>query len=135
MSFVRARPSSDAPRERGGASTGPAPSVSLRTIQSAMPAKYDFVTNSRRSTVYSLDGIVASSQPLASAVGHQILELGGNAADAAIAMAATLNVTEVSNQPLLHTIVRGIGTGARFSVPAYPLPGPHLAPARQQNDP
>lgn len=40
-------------------------------------------------------GIATCSQPLASAAGLKILQAGGNAADAAIAMAAALNVTEV----------------------------------------
>ena len=50
--------------------------------------------NSRRSAVFGRNGIVASSQPLATAAGIKVLQLGGNAADAAIATAAALNVTE-----------------------------------------
>ena len=49
---------------------------------------------SYRSPVYSRNGMVASSQPLASEVGLRILQQGGNAADAAVAVAATLNLTE-----------------------------------------
>src|SRR5262245_48362073 len=50
--------------------------------------------NSRRSPVYSTRGMVATSQPLAAQAGVSILMAGGNAADAAVATAAALNVTE-----------------------------------------
>jgi gamma-glutamyltranspeptidase/glutathione hydrolase len=49
---------------------------------------------SRRSPVLSRHGCVASSQPLASSIGVDLLRQGANAADAAIAVAATLCVTE-----------------------------------------
>jgi len=49
---------------------------------------------SRRSPVYGRNGIVATSQPLATAAGLEILARGGNAADAAVAAGAALNVTE-----------------------------------------
>ncbi|KAJ9657969.1 hypothetical protein H2201_007976 [Coniosporium apollinis] len=49
---------------------------------------------SRRSVVHSTKGIVASTQPLATQAGIRILREGGNAADAAVAVAAALNLTE-----------------------------------------
>jgi gamma-glutamyltranspeptidase/glutathione hydrolase len=50
--------------------------------------------DSRRAPTYAPHGMVASSQPLAAQVGLQVLKEGGNAVDAAIAMAAMVNVTE-----------------------------------------
>uniref|UniRef100_UPI0037E716C6 glutathione hydrolase-like YwrD proenzyme n=1 Tax=Semicossyphus pulcher TaxID=241346 RepID=UPI0037E716C6 len=54
----------------------------------------DLAFASRRSPVVCLHGCVASSQPLASNIGLDILKRGGNAADAAVAIAAALAVTE-----------------------------------------
>ena len=53
-----------------------------------------FLFSSRRSPVLGWRGMVATSQPLAAQSGIQILNQGGTAADAAIATAAALNVTE-----------------------------------------
>ncbi len=56
--------------------------------------KVDAVFRSRRSNVMATRGMVATSQPLAAQAGIEILKAGGNAADAAIATAAMLNVVE-----------------------------------------
>lgn len=53
-----------------------------------------FENNSRRAPIISRYGIVAASQPLAVAAGLRLLSQGANAADAAVAVAAALNVTE-----------------------------------------
>lgn len=52
---------------------------------------------SRRSVVHSANGIVTCTQPLAAQAGQRILRAGGNAADAAVAVAAALNMTEPSS--------------------------------------
>ncbi|MFQ5903991.1 MAG: gamma-glutamyltransferase, partial [Candidatus Binatia bacterium] len=48
----------------------------------------------RRSMPVALNGMVVSSQPLASQAGLEVLRRGGNAIDATVAMAAVLNVVE-----------------------------------------
>ena len=47
-----------------------------------------------RSTVTGRRGMVASGHPLASLAGLRVLMHGGNAIDAAVAIAAALNVAE-----------------------------------------
>ena len=63
-----------------------------------MTTEFDF--HSHRSPVYSRGGMVASSQPLATAAGVKVLAAGGSAADAAVATAAALNVTEPTSTGL-----------------------------------
>ncbi|KAI8268906.1 hypothetical protein K4K58_003693 [Colletotrichum sp. SAR11_239] len=67
----------------------------LSTSALLTPQAQEFVKfPSRRSVVHSTKGIVSCTQPLAAKCGIEILQAGGNAADAAVAVAAGLNMTE-----------------------------------------
>jgi gamma-glutamyltranspeptidase / glutathione hydrolase len=71
--------------------------ASIRDEQLQLSNKIDPITTpiaSRRSPVICRNGCVASSQPLASSIGVDLLRQGANAAETAIAVAAALNVTE-----------------------------------------
>lgn len=70
--------------------------VALAESQPVVPNEEDpfFSFHSRRSVLVCRHAAVASSQPLATAIGYDILKQGGNAADAAVAVAAALAVTE-----------------------------------------
>lgn len=98
--------------------------------------------NNRRGPVYAKHGIACSSQPPAAVVGRDILKAGGNAADAAVAMAAMVNVTEpmmnglggdtfmlVHWQGKFHGLNGSGRSGSRFTIPALAEAGFDVMPA------
>ncbi len=73
----------------------PAPRAPAATVLRApppAPAAAPVFPAQNRPDVRGTEGAVSSDQPLATAVGYQILHRGGNATDAAVAMAAVLAV-------------------------------------------
>jgi gamma-glutamyltranspeptidase/glutathione hydrolase len=57
-------------------------------------SKREWKSAAQRSVVMGTSGMVAASQPLATLAGYKILQKGGNAVDAAVAMVSTLSVVE-----------------------------------------
>jgi gamma-glutamyltranspeptidase/glutathione hydrolase len=84
--------------------------------------------SAKRPAVLGRGGMVASSQPLATAAGIRILREGGNAADAAIATAAVLNVTEPGSTGIGGDCFGLFYDSARRDITA--LNGSGRAPAR-----
>jgi gamma-glutamyltranspeptidase/glutathione hydrolase len=58
------------------------------------PSRREWKRAAQRSVAMARKGMVCSSQPLATLAGYKILQKGGNAIDAAVAMVSTLNVVE-----------------------------------------
>src|SRR5256885_10265791 len=63
-----------------------------RAADSQQPSRP--TTLAHRSTVYAPHGMIATSQPLATAAGLAVLERGGNAVDAAVTAAPGLDGVE-----------------------------------------
>lgn len=89
------RPTANNPNP--GENLNPGPDGQPRAVRATRPVGWRDQT---RSEVLARNGIVSTSQPLASQAGLQILQDGGNAIDAAVAAAAVLGLTEPNSTGL-----------------------------------
>ncbi len=65
-----------------------------RMVEFTYKQRREWNSAAQRSVVMGTEGMVASSQQLATLAGYKILQNGGNAVDAAVAVVSTLNVVE-----------------------------------------
>jgi gamma-glutamyltranspeptidase/glutathione hydrolase len=105
-------------------------------ISAAQPAESNVTNNTASTSVniarYDFDGAASSDIPEATAVGRAILDAGGNAVDAAVAMQFALGVTEPQNAGLGggSTILLHIEGKGDFAIDAREL-SPAQTTARQ----
>lgn len=86
------------------------------------PMKYSFA--SHRNVVYAKRGMVCTTSPVASQVGLEVLKSGGNAMDAAVAVAATLPLVEPTGNGLGSDCFALVWTKGKL----YGLDGSGVAP-------
>lgn len=86
------------------------------------PLKYAY--SSHRNVIYAKRGMVCTSSPLSSQIGLDILKSGGNAMDAAVAVAASIPLLEPTGNGLGSDCFALIWTGGRL----YGLDGSGVAP-------
>ena len=91
--------------------------------------------NSRRSNITARNGMVATTQPLAAMAGLRILMEGGNAVDAAVATAATLNVVEPMSTGIGGDVFALVWMNAEKRVRALNASGRSLAQSSAQPSP
>lgn len=90
-----------------------------------------------RSTVYAPNGMVATSQPMASSVALRVLADGGNAFDAAIAASAVLSLVEPHMTGLggdLFALFWSADEGRLVGLDATGRAGAHMTPERIRAD-